>query len=480
MVLPLLLPLLGALQPANAFPTLLSLFNVVAPVEDDEPGEPPGSPEFWYKLIVAIILVLAGGVFAGLTLGLMGLDELHLRVLASSSDLPVERKNAQKVLKLLNRGRHWVLVVLLLGNVIVNESLPIFLDSALGGGIPAVAISTAMIVIFGIIPQAVSVRYGLSIGASCAPIVLAMMWLFAPIAYPIAKLLDYVLGHNEAHTYKKAELRSFLAFHRQGEEPLRDDEISILNGVLELNNKKAEEIMTPLNDVVTVSADRILDHATVDFVLRSGYSRIPVHKPGHPLAFVGLLLVKQLSVYDTSTSIPVSDFPLSLLPEAPPDINCFQALDYFQTGRAHLLLLSRTPGVEGGAIGVITLEDIIEEMISEEIVDETDRYEDNVSKRRARRMKNAAVMKGIVEYRVGGRANSLAEGDRTPLLSRNQSPLPPPEGERAAGAGAGGNTLDATTSAVQGAGSRATNATLRPGSNLNPQYGSVIVGSPRE
>lgn len=41
-------------------------------------------------------------------------------------------------------------------------------------------------------------------------------------------------------------IRSFLAFHRQGEEPLRDDEISILNGVLELNNKKAEEIMTPM------------------------------------------------------------------------------------------------------------------------------------------------------------------------------------------------------------------------------------------
>lgn len=40
--------------------------------------------------------------------------------------------------------------------------------------------------------------------------------------------------------------RSFLAFHRQGEEPLRDDEISILNGVLELNNKKAEQIMTPM------------------------------------------------------------------------------------------------------------------------------------------------------------------------------------------------------------------------------------------
>lgn len=137
-----------------------------------------------------------------------------------------------------------------------------------------------------IIPQAVSVRYGLSIGASCAPIVEGMMYLFgkwrhrqvrslkrmfstlAPIAYPIAKLLDYILGRNDTHTYKKAELkwnyrcfpiilcpgnwqvvlwtRSFLAFHRQGEEPLRDDEISILNGVLELNNKHVDSIMTPM------------------------------------------------------------------------------------------------------------------------------------------------------------------------------------------------------------------------------------------
>jgi len=68
----------------------------------------------------------------------------------------------------------------------------------------------------------------------------------APIAWPIAKLLDWVLGANEENTYKKAELKSFLQFHRHGEEPLRDDEIAILNGVLELNTKNVEEIMTPL------------------------------------------------------------------------------------------------------------------------------------------------------------------------------------------------------------------------------------------
>ncbi|KAG1746917.1 hypothetical protein EDB19DRAFT_1894123 [Suillus lakei] len=368
-------------------------------------GEPVDSPTFWWKIAISTVLVLAGGVFAGLTLGLMGLDELHLRVLATSSEDLKEKRNAQKVLKLMQTGRHWVLVI--------------------GGGIAAVVISTTAIgtIPYAIIPQAVSVRYGLAIGARCAPFVLCLMYLFAPIAYPTAKLLDYVLGQNEGHTYKKAELKSFLQFHRTGEEPLRDDEISILNGVLELNTKHVETIMTPIKDVVTLSSDTILDHATVDAILTSGYSRFPIHEPGHPLAFQGLLLIKKLLVYDPARALPVSDFKLSILPEAHPSINCFQALDYFQTGRAHLLLVSRTPGIAGGGIGVITLEgvdnDILQEIISEEIVDETDRYEDNQSKRRAKRMTTSAVMRGIVEReRSLTRVPSL---ERTPLL--RETPL---------------------------------------------------------
>ncbi|KAG6856742.1 hypothetical protein H0H87_001342 [Tephrocybe sp. NHM501043] len=248
----------------------------------------------------------------------------------------------------MSKGRHWILV--------------------LGGGIAAVVISTTAI---------------------------------APIAYPIAKLLDCVLGGKEHTTYKKAELRSFLQFHRTGEEPLRDDEIAILNGVLELNTKNAESIMTPMEDTVTLSSDCILDHAKVDSIILSGYSRFPVHTPDDPTAFIGLLLVKKLLTYDPSKALPVSSFELSILPEAHPTINCFQALDYFQTGRAHLLLISRTPGRAGGAIGVITLE---------EIVDETDRYEDNHHKRTAKRMTTATIMRGIVERQR--RAESVARSIR--------------------------------------------------------------------
>ncbi|KIM81896.1 hypothetical protein PILCRDRAFT_821253 [Piloderma croceum F 1598] len=396
----MLIPILKA----TLRPVIASSFSYTA-AHAHATEEPLWSPEFWWKLGISMCLVLAGGVFAGLTLGLMGLDELHLRVLSTSSENATEKRNAQKVLNLMQKGRHWVLVVLLLGNVIVNESLPIFLDSAIGGGIAAVAISTTAIVIFG---------YGLSIGAACTPLVLALMYILAPIAWPIAKLLDYVLGVHSAHTYKKAELKSFLQFHRTGEEPLRDDEISILNGVLELNTKNVEQIMTPIEDVISLSSDTILDTKTIDFIMSSGYSRFPIHEPGKPFSYLGLLLIKKLLVYDPTKALPVSHFPLSILPEARPSINCFQALDYFQTGRAHLLLISRTPGIAGGALGVITLEDVIEEIISEEIVDETDRYEDNQSKKRAKRITTAAIMRGIVERE---RSGSHVSAERTPLLS---------------------------------------------------------------
>lgn len=97
-----------------------------------------------------------------------------------------------------------------------------------------------------------------------APLLSILHYPAAPIAWPIAKLLDRVLGADEEHTYKKAELRSFLQFHRQGEEPLRDDEIKILNAVLELNTRSVVEIMTPIKDVVTLSSDAVMDHALVD------------------------------------------------------------------------------------------------------------------------------------------------------------------------------------------------------------------------
>jgi len=188
--------------------------------------------------------------------------------------------------------------------------------------------------------------------------------------------------------------------------------------------------MTPFRDVVSISADTILDRERVDALVRSGYSRFPVHATGKPNTFIGLLLVKKLLRYDPQTRKRVSQLPLSVLPEASPSISCFQALDYFQTGRSHLLLITTTPGTPSTEPprGVITLEDIIEEIIGEEIVDETDRFESNTNKSAAKRQTNAAVMKGIFENASRGRpfdrVNSVSEEPPYSSPTETQSLLP--------------------------------------------------------
>jgi metal transporter CNNM len=101
-------------------------------------------PNLWIYLSIAVFLVLLGGAFAGLTIAYMGQDETYLHVIAHSGE-GSERKHALKVQELLKRGKHWVLVTLLLSNVITNETLPIVLDRSLGGGWPAVFSSTVLI-----------------------------------------------------------------------------------------------------------------------------------------------------------------------------------------------------------------------------------------------------------------------------------------------------------------------------------------------
>ena len=341
------------------------------------PADSPTHESFWVKLAVSVVLVLLGGVFAGLTLGLMGQDEITLQVLEASGD-DTEKYHAMRVLRLLKNGKHWVLVTLLLSNVVVNESLPIVFDSVLGGGWPAVLISSALIVIFGeVIPQSVCVRYGLSIGSYLAPFVLVLMYILYPVAYPVAKLLDKALGEDHGTIYKKAGLKTLVSLHGTfGIERLNEDEVTIISAVLDLKDKPVGAIMTPINDVFTMSADRIMNEETMDEILNEGYSRIPIHAPGKPTDFYGMLLVKILITYDPEDGRPVSSFPLATLPETKPSTSCLDILNFFQEGRSHMVLVSSQPGEDYGALGVLTLEDVIEELIGEEIVDETDVYVD--------------------------------------------------------------------------------------------------------
>ena len=234
--------------------------------------------------------------------------------------------------------------------------------------------------IFGeVAPQSVCVRYGLPIGAWMSPFVLVLMYILAPIAWPTAKLLDYLLGEEHGTVYKRSGLKTLVSLHKtMGEagQQLSTDEVTIIGAVLELKEKSIGIIMTPMEDVFTLSVDDILDEDTMDMILSAGYSRIPVHTADNDQNFVGMLLVKMLITYDPEDARPVREFALATLPETSPETSCLDIVNFFQEGKSHMVLVSENPGGDSGALGVVTLEDVIEELIGEEIIDESDVFVD--------------------------------------------------------------------------------------------------------
>ena len=240
------------------------------------------------------------------------------------------------------------------------------------------------VVIFGeIIPQSICVRYGLPIGAWMSPLVLVLMYILAPVAWPTAKLLDRLLGEDHGTTYKKAGLKTLVTLHKtlgSAGEQLTSDEVTIISAVLDLKEKPVRSIMTPMDDVFTMSADTVLDEKTMDIILSAGYSRIPIHAPDNPFNFVGMLLVKILITYDPEDCKAVRDFALATLPETWADTSCLDIVNYFQEGKSHMALVSECPGGDYGALGVVTLEDVIEELIGESVSKSSWSYKQRLTK----------------------------------------------------------------------------------------------------
>lgn len=206
--------------------------------------------------------------------------------------------------------------------------------------------------------------------------VLGLMWIMSPVAWPTAKLLDYLLGEDHGTTYKKAGLKSLVTLHKSlghADERLNEDEVTIISAVLDLKAKPVGNIMTPMKDVFTMPSDTVLDEKMMENILSAGYSRIPIHTPENKNDFVGMLLVKMLITYDPEDALRVREFALATLPETRPETSCLDIINFFQEGKSHMVLVSDFPGDSHGAVGVVTLEDVIEELIGES-VDDCDIY----------------------------------------------------------------------------------------------------------
>ncbi|XP_037340171.2 metal transporter CNNM4 isoform X1 [Pungitius pungitius] len=347
----------------------------------------------WLQLILICCLLVLSGMFSGLNLGLMALDPMELRIVQSCGT-DKERRDARKIEPIRSKG-NYLLCSLLLGNVLVNTTLTILLDDLIGSGLGAVVASTIGIVIFGeIVPQALCSRHGLAVGANTIMVTKFFMFLTFPVSFPVSKLLDVLLGQEIGTVYNREKLVGMLKVT----EPYNDlvkEEMNMIQGALELRNKTVEDVMTPIGDCFMIQADAVLDFNTMSVIMESGYTRIPVYDDERS-NIVDILYVKDLAFVDPddcTTLKTITKFYNHPVHFVFHDTKLDAMLEEFKKGKSHLAIVQKVNNEGEGdpfyeVLGLVTLEDVIEEIIKSEILDESDLYTDNRNRKKVDPNKN--------------------------------------------------------------------------------------------
>uniref|UniRef100_A0A3Q2SQD2 Metal transporter n=1 Tax=Fundulus heteroclitus TaxID=8078 RepID=A0A3Q2SQD2_FUNHE len=347
----------------------------------------------WLQVILICCLLVLSGMFSGLNLGLMALDPMELRIVQSCGT-DKEKNYARKIEPIRSKG-NYLLCSLLLGNVLVNTTLTILLDDLIGSGLGAVVASTIGIVIFGeIVPQALCSRHGLAVGANTIMVTKFFMLLTFPLSFPVSKLLDVLLGQEIGTVYNREKLVGMLRVT----EPYNDldkEELNMIQGALELRTKTVEDVMTTLANCFMIQADAVLDFNTMSEIMESGYTRIPVYDEERS-NIVDILYVKDLAFVDPDdctnlkTITKFYNHPVHFVFH---DTKLDAMLEEFKKGKSHLAIVQKVNNEGEGdpfyeVLGLVTLEDVIEEIIKSEILDESDLYTDNRNKKKVDPHKN--------------------------------------------------------------------------------------------
>nr|XP_008528833.1 PREDICTED: metal transporter CNNM1 [Equus przewalskii] len=340
-------------------------------------------PPAWLRALGAILLLALSALFSGLRLSLLSLDPVELRVLRNSGSC-----------------------TLLLGQAGANAALAGWLYASLPPGVgdpeegygeagihfpwlPALVCTGAVFLGAEICPYSVCSRHGLAIASHSVCLTRLLMAAAFPVCYPLGRLLDWALRQEISTFYTREKLLETL----RAADPYSDlvkEELNIIQGALELRTKVVEEVLTPLGDCFMLRSDAVLDFATVSEILRSGYTRIPVYEGDQRHNIVDILFVKDLAFVDPDDCTPlltVTRFYNRPLHCVFNDTRLDTVLEEFKKGKSHLAIVQRVNNEGEGdpfyeVMGIVTLEDIIEEIIKSEILDETDLYTDNRKKQR--------------------------------------------------------------------------------------------------
>ena len=352
----------------------------------------------------SVFIVLFAGMMSGLTVGMMSLDELDLEIkLYSGTD--IEKSQAKKVIPVINQ-HHFLLVTLLVANAAAMETLPLLLDNMFNPYI-AIVMSVTFVLAFGeVIPQAFCTGPNqLAIASRLVPIVKIVMFIFFPVSYPIAKLLDCILGHEHGKKFKNDDLKALVSLHEVGETKpgsetasgLGVGQVKIIHGAIDLQKAIVRDHMISIDNVYMLRSDSVVSRELLQEILKMGYSRVPIYQGESQDNIIGILHVKKLVAVKDGTPLESPRIKLRKPVFVHPNISILDLLGTFQEGKGHMALVTEhqdgnTMG-KSQILGIITLEDVMELLLKTDIDDEDD-YDRRVRKQAPEgRMSKVSILK---------------------------------------------------------------------------------------
>ncbi len=335
-------------------------------------------------LFLLILLIVVSALCAGIINGMYSLNHYQLRRKAQLGD-----KDA-KVVYPIHALKYQLLLTLLIINIASNATIAILIDSKTSGLI-AILFTTIFILIFGeIIPMIYLRKYVIYITARIAPILKKIVTIMSPVTKPVAKILEDWIGSESQIFYSKDELlKIFDDSHLSKESSIPNSDIKMLKNVLRFSEKKIRDVMTPRRMVNLVAQDDEVGPILMDELHKSGHSRFPVVADNKHSNFVGTLFIRDL-VGETGTK-KVKGLMSKDVKYIHEEESLEHALKTFLKTRHHLFVVVNN---FEEFVGVISIEDALEEVIGKEIVDEFDKHDDL-----------RAVAKSIAEKEAKSRKN---------------------------------------------------------------------------
>lgn len=331
------------------------------------------------KLVIIILLVLLSAFFSSAETALSTIGEIKARSLVEEN-----RKGAvilQKVIEDYSK----MISAILIGNNVVNIAasslVTVFTMEIWGNASVSVGtgVLTLVILLFGeIVPKNAAKIKADVIALIYAPVIYGLMWVLTPVIKVVdafAKIIMFCLriDPNEKSAITEAELRTYVdASHEDG--VIEKEEKYMINNVFDFSDSVAKDIMVPRIDMVCVE-DTAKYEDVLEVFKQHMYTRIPVYRD-EPDNVIGIINVKDFILVEDKRQFVLTD----ILRET------FYTYEYKKTADLLMELRKTTYSIAlvlseyGACVGMVTLEDLLEEIVGE-IRDEYDADEEEFIKK---------------------------------------------------------------------------------------------------